>query len=297
MSSDLRRSTLTLCPNHPDAELIDDDHSGTQVCSRCGLVLQELVINEGPEWRNFEGKNDRGRVGPAENPFFDGKYLGTILSDARKENFNSIFVKAFRNIGEVAERLNVTGNVPHRAKGLFKEIYYETNQLSSLRVKSPEIVAIACLHLACRDEGVSRTFKEMCSASGFSKKKIGRCVLTISQRTKVTMRVTCTGDIMHRFCSKLSLSCKVQEIAQCIAKRAVDYNILKGRSPVSVAAATIYMTTLGTKDNLSRQEIGEVTGAAASTILKMYKLMYPHAKRLFPDDFIFSESIPKRPKM
>ena len=297
MSSDLRRSTLTLCPNHPDGKLINDGRSETQVCSQCGLVLQEVVINEGPEWRNFEGKNDRGRVGAAENPFFDGKDLGTISGGAMKDNFNVAFINAFGNIGEVTERLKVTDNVLHRAEGLFKEIYYETDQLSSLRVKSPVIVAIACLHLACRDEGVSRTFKEMCSASGFSKKEIGRCVLAISRRTKVTVQVICTGDVMQRFCNKLGLSCKIQKIAECIAKRAVDYNILKGKSPVSVAAAAIYMTTLGTRENLSRQDIGEVTGAASSTTLKMYKLMYPHAKRLFPDDFIFSESIPKRPKM
>ena len=48
---------------------------------------------------------------------------------------------------------------------------------------------------------------------------------------------------MHRFCGTLSLNKDVQKAATCIAKKAVDLDIVPGRSPISVAAAAIYMAS------------------------------------------------------
>ena len=54
-------------------------------------------------------------------------------------------------------------------------------------------------------------------------------------------------DYMHRFCTNLNLNISVQEMARNVAKCALNLNMVTGRSPISVAAASIYMavTTLG----------------------------------------------------
>ncbi len=48
---------------------------------------------------------------------------------------------------------------------------------------------------------------------------------------------------MTRFCSKLGLPSAVQNAATSIARVAVDMDIVPGRSPISVAAAAIYMAS------------------------------------------------------
>ena len=55
---------------------------------------------------------------------------------------------------------------------------------------------------------------------------------------------------MHRFCGTLSLNKDVQKAATCIAKKAVDLDIVPGRSPISVAAAAIYMASQVTTYNI-----------------------------------------------
>ena len=45
------------CRYHPDAELLDDYHAGDVVCSACGLVVADRVIDVSSEWRTF---NDNG---------------------------------------------------------------------------------------------------------------------------------------------------------------------------------------------------------------------------------------------
>ena len=46
---------------------------------------------------------------------------------------------------------------------------------------------------------------------------------------------------MNRFCGTLGLARDIQKAATTIAKRAVDLDLVPGRSPISVAAAAIYM--------------------------------------------------------
>ena len=37
------------CPYHPDANLIEDYHAGDMICSMCGLVVGDRVIDVGKE--------------------------------------------------------------------------------------------------------------------------------------------------------------------------------------------------------------------------------------------------------
>lgn len=52
-----------------------------------------------------------------------------------------------------------------------------------------------------------------------------------------------TGDFMSRFCSNLCLPKQVQMAATHIARKAVELDLVPGRSPISVAAAAIYMAS------------------------------------------------------
>ena len=146
----------------------------------------------------------------------------------------------------------------------------------SVKGRSNDAIASACLYIACRQEGVPRTFREICAVSKISKKEIGRCfrlilkvgrnefetgryfttsssfqlfnidffVWLISQALGISVDLITTDDFMPRFCSNLALPRKVQEAATTIARRSVDYDIVPGRSPIYIAAAAIYMASL-----------------------------------------------------
>ena len=93
------------------------------------------------------------------------------------------------------------------------------------------------MHMACRREGVPRTFKEICGVSTASKKEIDRVYTQIS-RVVVVKRVT-PGDLVNRFCSKLVLTRQVRrEVAELTANNAET-----GRPLSSAVAAAIYLTS------------------------------------------------------
>lgn len=51
------------------------------------------------------------------------------------------------------------------------------------------------------------------------------------------------------------------------------------------------------EDKRSQKEIGDIAGVADVTIRQSYKLMYPHASKLFPEDFKFATPIDQLPQM
>jgi transcription initiation factor TFIIB len=74
-------------------------------------------------------------------------------------------------------------------------------------------------------------------------------------------------------------------------------DIVPGRSPISVAAAAIYMASQASEDKKSQKEIGDIAGVADVTIRQSYKLMFPKAIELFPNDFKFYTPIEQLPQL
>ena len=50
-------SNRVACPSHPDANLIEDYRAGDMICSMCGLVVDDCVIDF-LEWNNKGGHED-----------------------------------------------------------------------------------------------------------------------------------------------------------------------------------------------------------------------------------------------
>ncbi|CAG0916138.1 unnamed protein product [Notodromas monacha] len=268
------------CNEHPDATLIEDYHAGDQICSECGKVVGDRVIDVGTEWRTFGDKQDQdpSRVGAAENPLLGSGDLSTMIGPsnhsasfdefgaAKYQNKRTMsssdrtLINSFREIGTMADRINLPRTIVDRANLLFKQVH----ESRSLKGRSNDAIASACLYIACRQENVPRTFKEICAISKVSKKEIG-------------------------------LPNPVQRAATHIAKKAGELDIVPGRSPISVAAAAIYMASQASEDKKTPKEIGDVAGVADVTIKQAYKLMYPRAAELFPKDFKFFTPVEQLP--
>ncbi|XP_063358826.1 transcription initiation factor IIB-like [Cydia amplana] len=176
-------------------------------------------------------------------------------------------------------------------------VYFQVHDDKNLKGRANDAIASACLYIACRQEGMPRTFKEICAVSKISKKEIGRCFKLILKALETSVDLITTADFMSRFCSNLGLPNSVQRAATHIARKAGELDIVSGRSPISVAAAAIYMASQASEDKRSQKEIGDIAGVADVTIRQSYKLMYPFAAKLFPDDFKFATPIEFLPQM
>ncbi|KAJ6968173.1 transcription initiation factor IIB-2 isoform X2 [Populus alba x Populus x berolinensis] len=250
------------CKRH--TEVVFDHSAGDTVCSECGLVLESHSIDETSEWRTFaneSGDNDPVRVGGPTNPLLTDGGLSTVIAKPngasgeflssslgrwqnRGSNPDRGLITAFKTIATMSDRLGLVATIKDRAN----EIYKKVEDQKSSRGRNQDALLAACLYIACRQEDKPRTVKEICSvANGATKKEIGRAKeyivkqLGLETGQSVEMGTIHAGDFMRRFCSNLGMSNHTVKAATEAVKTSEQFDIR--RSPISIAAAVIYIIT------------------------------------------------------
>ncbi|XP_057483889.1 transcription initiation factor IIB-like [Actinidia eriantha] len=285
------------CPECKRAtEVVLDHASGDAVCSECGLVLEAHSIDETSEWRTFADSadnHDPTRVGGPTSPLLSDGGLSTVISGpngpslARWHNHGSeadrSLIQAFKAIATMSDRLGLVATIKDRAN----EIYKKVEEQKHVRVRHQDAILAACVYIACRQEDKPRTVKEICLvANGTTKKEIGRAKEFIVKQLEVEtgqsmeMGTIHAGDFLRRFCSHLGMTNQAIRAAQETVKKLEELDIR--RSPISIAAAVIYMVTQLSDDEKPLKDISLATGVAEGTIRYSYKDLYPYASRLIP---------------
>eukprot|EP00850_Spirogloea_muscicola_P007233 SM000036S13277 [mRNA] locus=s36:376827:379170:+ [translate_table: standard] len=174
-----------------------------------------------------------------------------------------------------------------RANELFKKV----GDLRAIRGRSQDSILAACLYIACRQEDKPRTFKEICSvANAATKKDIGRATTYIVKQLEEEMGLQMrmgtinAGDYLRRFCSHLSMDNNaIRATSEVVTRAGAKLDLRK--SPISIAAAAIYIVKQLSDKRTNLKEISQVTGVAEVTIRSAYKDLHPHAAVLVPDWF------------
>ena len=96
-------------------------------------------------------------------------------------------------------------------------------------------------------------------------------------------------NLQRRFCSTLGMNNTAVKAAQEAVQRSEELDIR--RSPISIAAAVIYMITQLSDDKKPLKDISLATGVAEGTIRNSYKDLYPYASRLIPNTYAKEEDL------
>ena len=72
---------LTECPECDSSHIVRDYNRGEVTCSNCGLVVDDQVIDQGPEWRAFDSEQNerRARGGAPMTVMIHDKGLSTDI--------------------------------------------------------------------------------------------------------------------------------------------------------------------------------------------------------------------------
>lgn len=105
------------------------------------------------------------------------------------------------------------------------------------------------------------------------------------------------SDLCNRFCSLLDMDQKTANVAISIAAKLVDTGGLAGRSPLSAAAASIFMAGHLMSVPKSAKDIANVVGVSDSTIRGAYKLLYQDKHILITSEIVArGANVDKLPK-
>ncbi|MCL7025868.1 hypothetical protein MKW94_017464 [Papaver nudicaule] len=268
---------------------VSDDSAGDTICVNCGLILEPHSINETSEGRTFANEsvdNDPHRVGEKSN----GGGLTTkpkggggenrIGRNVKMQDPDKSLFEAFKAIGIMSERLGLVSTI----KDLANEIYMEVGDVKSSKGKNKDALVAACLYVACKKEGNSRTIKEIWGvANGATRKGIGRAIDHINKHLEEDVREGVSvnaGDYLRHFCSHLGMNSRAVKAAQEAFEKTAEFDFR--RSPITVAASVLFMITQVSEERKLILDVSAATGVAENTIKKSYKEIYPYASLLVP---------------
>ena len=287
----------TRCPECGSSHITRDYKKGELVCEECGLVLDDQMIDQGPEWRAFdvEQGEKRARTGAPMTYTMHDKGLSTTIGWKNKDSYGKsiptrnraqlyrlrkwqrrirVSNATERNLAFALSELDRMASgmgLPRNVRETAAMIYRKAVHKNLIRGRSIEGVVAASLYAACRQCNVPRTLDEIAGSSRVGRKEIGRTYRFMTRQLKLKLLPTKPQDYVSRFCSELRLSGEVQSKAIEILKDASDRELTSGRGPTGVAAAAIYISSILANERRTQREVADVAGLREVTIRNRYK--------------------------
>ena len=267
------------------------------MCTECGLVVDEDVIDQGPEWRAYdsEQREKKARTGAPMTYTLHDKGLSTMIGWTNRDSYGKSIPTRSRaqlyrlrkwqrriRLADAIER-NLAGalsalnrmssgmGLPRTVRETAAMIYRKAALQKLVRGRTVDGVAAAALYAACRQCHVPRTLDEISREAHMSRKDIGRTYRYIARELDLKILPTIPQDYISRFCSALHLSSDVQTKTAEILKKAADKELASGRGPTGMAAAALYIASLLCGERRTQREIAEIAGVTEVTIRNRYK--------------------------
>ncbi|KAG5941302.1 hypothetical protein E4U13_004142 [Claviceps humidiphila] len=316
-------NNVLCCPDCKEVppNLIEEFSSGDMVCQSCGVVVGTRIIDTRSEWRTFanddHGGDDPSRVGGPQDEFVEGEQLATTVAfseskahkalsrtqnNANQDRAQKGLMEAYKMIVSLCETIHMGQNVSNAAKHIFKLV----DKHKFMKGKPQEVVIAGCIFIACRQNNVPRTFKEIFNLTSVSKKEVGRVFKNLQKfllklqdsdgegatglNTVTSYENTSVGaeDLCSRYVSQLGFKNqqKISKISRELAEKANDISALAGRSPLSVAAACIYMACHLMREPRASLPIAKQAGVSDGTVKTAYKHLFVARDRLIKKEWL-----------
>ncbi|XP_018009709.1 transcription initiation factor IIB isoform X1 [Hyalella azteca] len=214
------------------------------------------------------------------------------ISVEKKKNCTipKCMMQSFKFVSDLVRNINASESIIDDAMCLLIKV-----RMSITSGRSSELMSGACVYIACRQAGDPRSFNEIAALCNFSKKDLGRAFKTVMKIIDSPLDIIKSDDFVSRYGHSLGIGQNVIEAAIHIANEAQKLDIIRGRSPISVAAGAIYMATQARAEALTLLEVSQATGTSENTVNIIYRALYPYAKQLFPANFEFDHSVENFP--
>lgn len=287
------------CPNCESKKLRKDYDKGEVFCTSCGLVLDEKVIDEGPEWRAFttEERESKQRTGSPLNHSRIDKNLSTEIDQFNRDARGTKLKMKTRNrvnglrrwhrkliytdskarnlsvaLGQL-KRMISSLRLPNSVQEETALLYRQVLEKGLVKGRVIEEVLVATLYIVCRKRGIPRTLKELSeyAGSGASEKAIGRTYRMLKNEMDIKVPLPDPVEFVPKYGAKLDLSGEIQEKAKKILKKAKKQKLISGKGPTGAAAAALYLSAKMAGEKKTQKEVSEAANVTEVTIRNRYR--------------------------
>jgi len=275
---------------------ITNEKRGETVCRECGVVLEEDVVDRGPEWRSFDARDkaEKSRVGSPTTEMLHDKGLSSVidwqnkdahgqtLSAKKREQMSRLrtWDERFRSrsaqdrnlkqaLGEIDRMASALG-IPKDARETASVIYRRALDEELIPGRSIEAMATGSLYAGARQAGVPRTLDELENVSRVKRKEFARAYRYIARELELAMEPTDPAQYVPRLISDLDLPEETKQRAVELLEAGKREAVHSGKNPVGLAAAAIYAAGRLTNVDVTQHEVADAADVSAVTIRDRY---------------------------
>jgi transcription initiation factor TFIIB len=284
-----RSLSWNYCADCGNAKFVADSETGEIVCTRCGLVIQDEMFDQTPEWRAYTPEEgvERMRIGPPTSLTMYDKGLSTIFrprenaSRSPEQHIQPNMVRlrkwdvqakmrssdwnltlAMQELSRFADALHLPDEVKANAAFLYRKALHK--QL----VRGRSIIACiaAAVYAACRLTQTPRSLEQIIMVSMRPRKEVTRNYRLIHHDLNLTMPVDDSIAYVSHIASRVPLSQRTQNLAIDLLRKAKMTKIDSGKNPRGMAAAALYITAHMNGETVTQKKLAQTAGVTAVTI-------------------------------
>ncbi len=314
----MNEQEIEKCPECSSSHLEEDYLRGEMVCTACGLVVSDRMIDIRQEWSANTGNIESGfgASTPTSQMLFDKGLstdiswkdvdsLGNRIPSSSRSSLHRIrkWHKRLRAINTrernllvaltVVERMCSNLKLPNDVREESCAIYRKALVADLVKGRSIEGMVASSIYISSRYLGFPRSIDEVAKISGVGRKEVGRNARIMLRVLKIPLQPTNPVDFVSRFCSELNLVTDVEkkalEILSSINEAPEKVNTFAtGKEPTGIAAAAIYIAGLLCGKKITQCEIANTAGITEVTLRNRFKdiINIPNSAlvSVFPDE-------------
>ena len=276
-----------------------DNIRGETVCSECGYVAAENMIDPGAEWVNHSNGDDRSRVGSPSTLTLSDKGRSTVIprSDlrsggARKHGLSGKALRDWRrrqridqrsktrdsrsrNLSVAMQFIRDRGDLPPQIEQEAASLYRHSVERGLVTGRSIRGVTAACVYIAAREAKIPRKIEEIGEAfdmiSDVEEKELKRTIRLVA-RNLGTHHITGPEEYFEKFHSDLGLPPTVLGKARDIWDQVKDDLSWQGKKPSGIAGVVIYYASQNSTSPRTESEVCSVSGMSEVTLRGLLKI-------------------------
>jgi transcription initiation factor TFIIB len=273
-----------LCPECKGST-ISIQEKGEIVCSQCGLVINEKILDishSGKRAFTKQEKEKRENTGSPISILLPDMGLSTIIDKAsikspdlkRAAKWNSRMTWDKRNMLIATTELKRIGsnlNLPNHIKKTAIRLYINAFKKKLLRGRSINGMVAACLYFACRERKIPRTLQEILDETSVSAKNVRRCYRTLIRELNLKVPSTDPISLIPRYIAELGLDADVEKSTIKVLKAFISQYSTSGKDPKGLCAGALYLVSKKKDKRISQKEIANIVGVTEVTLRSRYK--------------------------
>jgi len=298
------------CPEC-QSSLVDDVQNGEIICSGCGVVVADQMVDHGPETvssnledrmklaratgqttysqhdlgitteisistKDFSGKTINREVANQMNNL--RKWQQRVrVSSPRERRLANVLSK----MGETCDDLNLSRNVLETASMIYRNLDGHID----VKGKSVASITAATIYMACKQCDVVRSLEEICKGICTPKDVKSKTKLAAKYYRTMVMemgQLSAPVVTMNKYISKIANmtqnEVRVERLALEIAEKTKDSSIADGKAPNGIAAAYLYVASVLLGQNVLQRDVSSIAGVTEVTIRNRCKEILTYYK-------------------